>query len=56
MPQFHETLMGREFYQGRFPQLLKILEKRNDLAEKQIEAAKELTESVNALRKELERR
>lgn len=33
-PQFHETRMGHEFYQGQIPQLIKALNRIGDNLEK----------------------
>lgn len=44
MPQLHETILGRRFFEGQLPQFLKHLEtiatelkRSNDLKEKELE-------------------
>ena len=43
---FHETIMGKQFFQGTFPSLVRSLEKKNELLETQNELLKEILEET----------
>lgn len=36
MPEFFQTVMGRNFYEGHFPQLVQELKKANELKEEEL--------------------
>lgn len=41
MPAFHETVMGKRFFESQLPKVIKALERIADALEKQIEIKKE---------------